>query len=479
MPAAGRTTARLSRLTAYDQHCLRVETPARPIHLGILAVLEGGALVDPAGRLRLSDLRREIDRRVAGVPELRRVVYHPGPLAGGPLWVDDRAFRIDQHIMEVAVSGPGDDAGLLALAERLLARPLDRTRPLWRMWFVTGLEGGRIAVLVAVHHALADGVTAMRLVRSLLEPPLPLTATTPPDAPIANAPPAWSELVRDNVRSTVAAARRLARLETWRQLLDVIRYMRQASALSRHAPASSLNAPVGPRRRLATVRLDLATARRGARTHACGVNDVVLSLVAGGVRALLRARGEPVARLRPRVGVAVALFSPGRGRKAGNDIGTLHVALPLAEPDPGARLRLIAAERARARLSPMVAGEPLVRAWFGRFGVVRRSMEQQRLVNLSETYLPGPPAPIRILGTCLVDLLPIAPLAGNLGLSFVALSYAGRLVVTVRADADRFPDLDVLTSGMERDWDALAGSVPAPPPAHAGRARGHPAASVS
>jgi diacylglycerol O-acyltransferase / wax synthase len=454
----GRPPARLPRLTAYDQHCLRAETPARPLHLGILALLEDGALLDPAGRLRLADLLHEIDRRTVGIPELRRVVLRAGPLAGGPLWVDDPAFRIDRHVAEVAVAGPGDEAALLALTEQLLARPLDRTRPLWRMWFVTGLAGGRIAVLVAVHHALADGVTAMRLVRALLGPPLSLGTASDGARPAVRVRPSRGELVRDNARSTIATALRLARPATWRQLLDVVRYLRQAAALSRHTPASSLNAPVGPRRRLATVRLDLATAKRVARTQGCGVNDVVLSLVAGGVRALLVARREPVARLRPRVGVAVALFSPGHGREAGNDIGTLHVPLPIAEPDPCARLPLIAAERARARLSPMVAGEPLVRAWFGRFELVRRAMEQQRLVNLSETYLPGPPAPIEVLGARLVELLPIAPLAGNLGLSFVALSYAGRLVIAVRADADQFPDLDVLSAAMQREWDALAGS---------------------
>ncbi len=459
MPAV-RPTACLPRLTAYDQHCLRAETPARPLHLGILAVLEGGALADPAGRLRLADLRREIDRRTVGIPELRRVVLRAGPLAGGPLWVDDPAFRIDDHVAGVAVAGSGDHAALLALTEQLLACPLDRTRPLWRMWFVTGLEGGRIAVLVAVHHALADGVTAMRLVRSLLEPPLPPVAPASWEVPVATAPPARGELVRDNARSTIATALRLARLATWRQLLDVLRYLRQAAALSRHTPASSLNAPVGPKRRLATVPLDLPTAKRVARTQGCGVNDVVLALVAGGVRALLDARREPVARLRPRVGVAVARISPGPRREAGDDIGTLHVPLPIAEPDPCARLRLIAAERARARLSPMVAGEPLVRAWFGRFEVVRRAMEQQRLVNLSETYLPGPPVPIDVLGARLLDLLPIAPLAGNLGLSFVALSYAGRLMVTVRADGDQFPDLEVLTAAMARDWQLLVASVP-------------------
>ena len=454
-----RARPRIERLSRYDLHCLAVETPARPLHVGIRAVLDGRGLVDPAGRLRFADIRLELDGRVAGVPQLRHVVVQPGRLAGRALWLDDPAFRIDHHMREVEVPPPGDEAALLALTERLMARPLDRSRPLWRIWFMTGLDGGRVGVLVILHHALADGLTAMRMVRSLLESPMAAGDPNPRAIPIAEGPPSRAELVWDNVRSTIRSLRMLARPATWRLALDVARAAWQTGSLARRSPSSSLNAPVGPRRRLATLRLDQRAAKRVARAHGCGVNDVVLSLVAGGVRALLDARGEPVGQLRPRVGIAVALFSPGHGRAAGNDIGTLHVPLPLADPDPGTRLPLIAAERARAARSPMVALEPIMRAWFGRIGRFRRSLEHQRLVNLAETYVPGPPTPIDVLGARVLDLLPIAPLAGNLGLSFVAVSYAGRLTIAVRADADQFPDLDVLSAAMERDWHALVGPV--------------------
>jgi hypothetical protein len=143
--------------------------------------------------------------------------------------------------------------------------------------------------------------------------------------------------------------------------------------------------------------------------------------------------------LRPRAGVAVALFSADHRGVAGNDIGSLLVALPLGEVDPVARLATIAADRDAAKRSPMVSIEPVLRAWLRRIPGMRRSLERQRSVNLAFTYLPGPSVPIDVLGARVVDLVPIAPLAGNLGLSFVALSYAGRLTIAVRADADRFP----------------------------------------
>lgn len=117
---------------------------------------------------------------------------------------------------------------------------------------------------------------------------------------------------------------------------------------------------------------------------------------------------------------------------------------------------MIAAARAVAARTQTASVEPILRAWLGRFGFVRKAMANQQYINLSETYLPGPPVPIDVLGARVADLVPIAPLSGNLGLSFVALSYARRLVITIRADAGRFPDLDLLTGGMRRAWAGLA-----------------------
>jgi diacylglycerol O-acyltransferase len=401
----------------------------------------------------------EIDRRLGGVPELRRVIFRPAPLAGPPLWIDDPAFRIDRHVTRAELPPPGDDAALLALAERLLAPRLDRSRPLWRMWFVTGLTDGRIGVLIVLHHALADGMTAMRLVRGLLHGPVAPSLEQPNLASRPVPAPKWVGLVRENVARKLATAERMLHPETWRRIADVARSSWRASSLMRGTSRSSLNAPVGPRRRLATVRLDRVSARRVARAHGVGTNDVVLDLVAGGVRALLGARGEPVGGMRVRAGVAVALFNPERGMEAGNDIGTLLVPLELGVADPVARLRSVGVATKMAERSQVAAEEPVVRAWIGRFGFVRHWLERQRLVNLAETYLPGPPLPTEILGARVAELLPIAPLSGNVGLSFVAFSYAGTITLAIRADADRFPDLDVLVAAVEQDWRVLTGSA--------------------
>lgn len=445
----------IRRLTAYDQHCLRVERSDRPLQMGVLAVLGGRGLLDAEGRLPIDAIRRAIDRRLVHVPELRRIVHYPGPLAGGPTWVDDPAFGIERHVTAVDLPPPGDEAALLSLVERLVASPLERSRPLWRMWFISGTEEGPVVLLVVIHHALADGRTAMRMVRTLLDGE-DLGAESGPSPPTEVAPPSpWRALTADHLRSIAASARRVVAPSTWRQLAPVIRYGRRAVALGREPSVVSLNAPVGPRRRLAVMRLDGATARATARSACASINDLVLCIVTAGLRALLRDRGELSGRMRPRAGVAVALFSADRSGQPGNDIGTMLVPLPVDEDEPAVRLAHIAAASARARGDPSIAIEPTLRAWVRRIGGAR-TLEHQRLVNLHETFLPGPPRPIRALGAEVVDLVPIAPLAGNLALSVVALSYAGRITIAVRADADAFPDLDVLIVAMERDWRRLA-----------------------
>jgi WS/DGAT/MGAT family acyltransferase len=457
-PRAGPTSG-YRRLRGVDQMYLVLETPATPMHFGALVVLDGGALLDPDGRLCLAVIRERLAGRVAGVPELRRVVHPPGPLAGAPLWLEDRDFRIERHVGEAVMPDAGDEDELLRFVETLMAPPLDRAHPLWRIWFVTGLPDGRVALLFMVHHALADGLGAMRLARSVLaDGPVPEAKPT-----ASERTPAWHALVLDNARGLVGGARELARPATWRPVMQVLRAFRVGWASTRRESPTSLNGAVGPRRRTVVMRLDQRTARRVARASDGGVNDLVLALASGGVRALLGSRGEAVDRTTAvRAGIAVTLPPSARGPDAGNHFGSYVVSLPIREPDPAARLRLVRAERARAKRTQTITGVTAVRVWTTRFPPTRALMARQRYINVMETYLPGPPAPIELLGARVLDLVPIQPLGRNVGLTFLASSYAGCLNLTVRVDADGFPDLDVLMTAMERDMATLTAAIMPP-----------------
>jgi hypothetical protein len=319
--------------------------------------------------------------------------------------------------------------------------------------------------LFVIHHALADGLGAMRLARSLLtDGPMPEAGRT-----VSEPAPAWRELALDNARGLVGGARQLARPATWRAAMEVLRAFRAGWAETRHELRTSLHASVGSRRRMAVLRLDQGTARRVARAHDAGVNDLVLALATGGLRTLLGFRGESVDRLTVRAGIAVTLPPSERGRDAGNHFGSYVVSLPIREPAVAGRLRLVSAERARAKRTQAVTGVTAVRVWTTRFAPTRALMARQRYIHVMETYLPGPPAPIELLGARVLDMIPIQPLGRNVGLTFLASSYAGCLAVTVRADADRFPDLDVLMAAMARDWRVVHGSTRDPATTPIGR----------
>lgn len=445
------------RLSGIEQMYLTLESPTTPMHFGALVVLDGTTLLDTVGRLRLADLRLAIEHRVGSLPELRRAIHQPGPFAGAPLWVDDPDFRIEHHVGEAAIPvsrAPIDEDVLLRFVERLMAPPLDRAHPLWRLWLVTGMPDGRVGLLFMVHHALADGLSAMRLAQSLLgdrrvAPPSDIPTPTP--SPV----PRWAGLVSDNLRTTAAGVRALGSPATRRAIAEFARSFASGASATRGEPRSSLNAVVGRRRRLAVVRLDAAAARRVARANGVGVNDVVLGLVAAGLRALLDERGEPIDRWEPRVGIAVALPPSERDDAGGNQFGSYWVALPTGETDPHVRLRRIAEARERAKRTQSVTGVTGVRVWTTRFWPTRALMGRQRFINLMETFVPGPPRPIELLGAPALDLIPIQSLGRNVGLTILAFSYAGRLTLAIRVDPDAFPDLDVLLAAIQRDWQAL------------------------
>jgi hypothetical protein len=425
--------ATVRRLSSADKVNLAVEAPDTPMHVAVILVVDGRPLCDANGSLRLDDLRARILERLAYVPAMRCRLARRGRSATRAGWVDDVDFRIDRHVLNTSVSAPGDEAALWRTTEDFLASPLDRSHPLWRLWFITGLAAGRVGVVIALHHAIADGATAIHLLGRLFgtggDAQSASSATTAPDQSRSSAPTSTS------LRTA------------WRAVTH-----------ARHAPRTSLTGPIGPRRRLAVVRLDLATASTIGRASGATVNDVVLDVVAGGLRALLVSRAEPVdgVTLHATVPVAAAA-SPHTA--AGNNAGIMVVRLPLGDSDPKSRLAAIHAETAAVKRSqpPAVGTQFLV--WLARTGVMRQITRHQHLTNTVVSNVVGPRAPITLLGAPVVDLIPVGPLAGNLASSFLAFSYAGALTVTVRVDADRFPDLDILTDAMSYDWRRLTSDM--------------------
>ena len=430
---------RYVRLSAADLLNLAVESGDSPANEGAIVVLDGRRL-SGGGEL----FRGGLEARLSRLPQLRRRIHWPGFLAGPPLWIDDPSFRIERHVGQAEVPAPGDQAALLKLATGLMTPLLDRREPLWRLWIVTGMPDGRLAVIVKLHHVTADGLAALQLLASLVND----DASIPEQA---TAPPPWRELVYDNLRTRLCELRRV---RPWR-LVKAFRGTRKVLSESWNAPRTSLNAQVGPNRSLAVLRLDLAEVKQVAHSQGGKVNDVILSVAAAGLRQLLICRGEPVQGVRLHAGVAASLRSSRDRADGGNRTGAYVVKLPIGEPDPAARLRQIAAANVQAKRHQLNTAGHTMLTLLARLGLVKHFVRHQHLTNVIESNIAGPPDSICLLDAPVLDLVPISNLTGNLAVGFLALSYDGRLNLTVQVDTDLCPDLAMLVKAMHREWGAL------------------------
>jgi diacylglycerol O-acyltransferase len=452
----------LDRLGKQDLVNLRVEDRGLPMHVAALAIIDGEPLREDDGSFRSDEVRAWIDGRLHLAPRLRQVVHRPGAGLGSPLWVDDPRFDVAAHVRVEAVAAPGDEAALLATCARLNRPPLDRSRSPWEMVFLTGLADGTVAMLIRLHHVIADGVASVAAFGALLDVgPRTHVGSAAPwiPAPI----PSGGELLADRRRRTRArvdaAASSFIHPMTWLSRLPATARLLWDLIGEGASPRTSLNGPIGSRRRLQLVRADLERARSVAHAHRGTVNDVILAAVTNGARELLLGRAEPLPPVPLRASVPVSIRRPGDPPAQGNRVAVMIAPLPVGEPDPERRLEAIvrATSERKRRPRPQMGwdlGSAAVQ------GLMLRLMDRQRLVNLFVSNVPGPPVPLYMAGARILELFPVGVVQGNVTLGVGVLSYAGALDVTVVADADACPDADVFVRGMTRALEELGAVAP-------------------
>jgi WS/DGAT/MGAT family acyltransferase len=454
----------ITRLSALDAGFLYAERADFPMHVGALALLEGGPLFD-GDRFRLDELRDTLAARLHLLPRLRQRAVTPFP-GSRPVWVDDPDFDISRHVVVMELDPPGGEAALLDLVARLHTDRLDRAHPLWQIMFITGLEHGRVGLIEKMHHAMVDGLAGVDVASVLMDLSPDGSAVVPGGDGGPMPPPKWGlaigavleQLGRPIVaaRAVAAVVRHPARSVTTAERLGRATAGQPGGLL---APRCSLNERVGPGRRYAIVRHSLEDARATASQLGGTVNDVVLAATAQGLRRLLEGRGE-LGRV-PSVQAFVPVSLRGRtGERLGNQVAGMLVPLPVAEADVLARFEAITATtRAlkEARSADVLAGlagvaevlpEPLV-------VLTALGVHRQPFTNVVITNVPGPPVPLYAMGARMLETFPIIPLDRNLCVSIGVLSYAGQLNTGLTADAGWVPDLDVLARGIEEGYSEL------------------------
>jgi diacylglycerol O-acyltransferase / wax synthase len=442
VPSETLGVASIERLSRQDQANLLVEAPDTPMHMAVLTVFEGPGADLPADQL-LDRLRDHVRSCLDVLPELRRVL-HSGRIPGrAPAWGEDRDFRVEEHVLGARVAPPGGDEQLLAAAADLLECLLDRSRPLWEMWLLTGLTRGRWATLLKVHHSLTDGYGMLQMALAIFDGSAGIRGVA---AGSGGRRPALLRLLTCVV-SPAAAVVTVASVfhRTWKgRRADLLR-------------------PIGTQRRLEVVELDLAAVKDVAHSHEVKVNDVLLELTAAGILGALNARRRRVDGVVVRVLMAVSPLVA-RDTVTHNRAASVIVSLPLQANTASERLLAIAVDSRRARRWQRSGFIERSMVFAARTPLRRFVSRHQRVVDLAVSNLVGPNTELRLLGDRMVRAIPVTPISGNVTINFCALSYAGQVAIGITADAGAWPDLPVVTTAMRSNAGELG--LPLPRTAH-------------
>jgi diacylglycerol O-acyltransferase / wax synthase len=445
----------IERLTAEDQIMLWPDE-IWPQDIGAIAMLDGSNLLEPDGRFRIEVVKKAVASRLYLVPRFRQLLYVPPRQLGGPLWVDAPAFDISEHIRVLPLPAPADEARLLLAVEELRRRRMDRSRPLWEMWLLPGLPEGRVGLFMRTHHCIADGIAGVATLGTFLDvAPNAIPAPGPPWAPALC--PSTHDLRRDKRQRAVdALGRGLSQIvhpvSSSQRVLGAWPAVRELLA-EEELPATSLDRLVGPGRSFALIRSSIKLVKEVAHTHEAKVNDILLTVIAGGLRALFLNRGEPVDGAVLRVYVPVSLRHAQYAGARGNQIAQMVVPLPIGVSDPVHRLQQIAAETAKRKLrSRPSLGKMPHRGFLGR--TFLKLVNRQR-VNVTTADLPGPEFPLYLAGARLLEVFPVLPLIGSVSLGVGAMSYAGQFNIAAVADRDAYPDLNIFAAGVRDELHVL------------------------
>jgi len=451
-----------------DASFLHIEDDVSHMHIASVAIFEGP-------QPPFADIVAMVDAKLALVPRYRQVVKFVPFELGRPVWADDPHFNIEYHLRHTALPAPGGEAELRKLVGRVMSQPLDRSKPLWEIWVVEGLEDGRWAMLAKTHHAMVDGISGTDLLAVIMDlsPEVVRTVTAawiPRPTPTGGhlAAEALKNVVRspyEQVRALRASTRAIRHAVT--HAAEVGQGVVAMAGLVRATPVSSLNGPLGPHRRYAWASTSVDDIKKVRKGLGGTFNDVVLASITNGFRELLLSRGEDIDRVvRTLVPVSVRPRDAG-GKAVGdgtfeNKVSAMFAELPVSIEDPSERLHAITRQMEGLKDSKQaVAGEALTSmSGFAppmllALGMRLATRAAQRNVNTVTTNVPGPQFPLYAAGRKMLRAFPYVPLGGQMRIGIAIFSYNGEVNFGITGDYDTTPDLDVLSAGIEDGMERM------------------------
>ena len=417
----------MGRLAPADEANLVLDHVGQVNVFLVAGLLSPGGFVGSDGVTDMAALRAAVAARVAALPQLRQVAT---PHGRRHRWAEV-APDLAEHVRSVdEVVGR---AGLERLCGELMSVPLPSNRPLWELLIVPVASADGVGVVLRIHHAVADGMTAVAMVRRLFD--RSEVPAEPADSPHGTDGDEPGRGLRCIVPRIAFGLRRM-----------------QMTLSGREVGVTALLGERGANRGVLFLGADIGLLEVHARERGATVNDALLAAVASGYRAVLPAVGEVVPRLLP-VSVPVALRRRGT---SGNQVGVMLVRLPLGEPNPDDRLRLIADQTRTEKIRARQQGTLEFMRGPAGARIMDRIAHRQHLVAGFVTNVPGPAGPLRLAGAPVREIWPVAVLAANVRLGVAALSYDGRLGCGIHFDARTVPGM-VFARAMHAELARLTG----------------------
>jgi len=467
----------MDRLSGLDASFLYLETPSQVMNVAIIMEVDPSTI---PGGYSFDGLRAEMNRRVTGLPVMRRKLADSLTNIDHPVWVEDDDFNIERHVNRMAVPSPGRIQEVAQMCSHLLGQELDRKKPLWDMWVMEGLEGGRIALFIRMHHATVDGATVADILADL--------ATTSPDAPDLD-----PELVAANSGSAVRGElalhgaanflirRPIAALKLIPKTVPVpfewLKRVRSGDGMPApfEAPRTRFNAPLSPRRSISLSQFPLADVKKVKDHFGVKVNDVVLAMCGGALRQYLIDHDElPDAPLVGLVPVSVRGADEHDLVEIGtNKVTGMFTRLPSTVDDPVDRLRLAQMYAGQAKQHHKDIDANMLRAYAefapgNTLGGLMRIYADRRLSALHPpvftaivSNVAGPPIDMYFLGAKVESCYPIAPIFHGLGLNITVFSAGDKLNLGIVTCPDITSDVWHLAECFQGQLEALVAAVDA------------------
>lgn len=457
------------RLSATDTSFLILERPSIPLHIATTLIYESGPFATQGGGVDIDAYKAAIEAVLHRIPRYRQKLrWIPG--VGHPVWVDDEEFNLDYHIRHTSLPRPGSLTQLKRLSSRIMAKSLDKTKPLWEAWVVEGLEGDCFAVIHKIHHCMLDGLAGQDLVQVLHATSPDITEPEEPQAYMPRPTPGAVDLLRDEIVRYLGLPGRAARgiraavqeiSELGNEITTRARSIVGAVQNFRDVPSKTpLNEPIGPHRRFDWLEMDLSAVKAIRKAVGCTFNDVVLTIVTGAVREFLLGRGQDLAGLDFRIATPVSIREP-EDQPIKSLISQWIVKAPVEEPRPLERLETIRDITEELKTSDRAMDADLIMAaaeWTPTvlLSLASRSAFRAPAYNMMVTNIPGPQYPLYLLGARLLSQYSQMPIAEATALGIAVVSYDGKLCWGFNADYDLVPDLGVFTNLIDASFDQLA-----------------------